>query len=144
MPTPNCPGCGNLKDACACAGQWTVIGLGGDDAVEIGKHGSMALRSGDAMIIISERQVADLLNILTHRARSPLWPERHQTTAPVYMIRNLLLLAGVDVPEASIAEWTAAQRKVAVDWATAMYLAASDNAVTVPKRPDFLPAQVEP
>ena len=53
-------------------------------------------------------------------------------------VRDLLLLAGVDVPIGTIRNWSPVHRESAVDWAAAAHLAASDNDVTVPDKPALL------
>lgn len=53
---------------------------------------------------------------------------------------DLLGVVGVSVPVEVIRDrWTKGQCLVAEEWASATYLAASDNPVTVPPRPAFLP-----
>lgn len=57
---------------------------------------------------------------------------------PAHVLRDLLLVVCVTVSEAAVEGWTPEQRKQAEEWASATHLAASDNDVTVPPRPDFL------
>lgn len=45
------------------------------------------------------------------------------------------------VPLEVIASWTQPQRDQAMEWAQAMHYEASDNPVTVPERPSFLPVE---
>ena len=52
--------------------------------------------------------------------------------------RDLLLLADVDVPLEVIKNWTPTQFCLAEEWATRVYLDASDNNVRIPKRPHCL------
>jgi hypothetical protein len=55
------------------------------------------------------------------------------------VLRDLLLLAAVDVSLETIETWTNEERLVAEEWAASVYLAASDNDVEVGTRPGFLP-----
>lgn len=51
---------------------------------------------------------------------------------------DLLSLVGVEVFEEDVALWTDEQVQQAENWASAMYLRASDNVISVPEKPDFL------
>lgn len=51
---------------------------------------------------------------------------------------DLLSLVGIDVYEEDVAEWTDEQVREAENWASALYLRASDNELGVPPRPDWL------
>lgn len=52
---------------------------------------------------------------------------------------DMLSLVCVTVPPERPAQWTQEQREQALNWAVAVHLDASDNDVTVPPRPEFLP-----
>jgi hypothetical protein len=54
------------------------------------------------------------------------------------VLRDLLLLADVDVPLETIEIWTNEERQAAEKWAASVHLAASDNDVEVGAKPDFL------
>jgi hypothetical protein len=54
-------------------------------------------------------------------------------------LADMLSLVCVTVPPAQLAAWTSEQREQAINWAVAVHLDASDNDVTVPPRPEFLP-----
>lgn len=55
-------------------------------------------------------------------------------------LKDLLLMVGVDVPVEIIGTWTMEQRDRAETWAAKYFLAANDNVIRIPQRPDFLPA----
>lgn len=58
---------------------------------------------------------------------------------PASVIRDLLLVVGVDVTQEAIQSWTPAQRAEAENWAARTHVNASDHDdVTVPERPAFL------
>jgi hypothetical protein len=52
-------------------------------------------------------------------------------------LRDVLLIAGADVPATEIARWTEMEGLLAYDWAVREHLAASDNAVRRRERPSF-------
>lgn len=54
------------------------------------------------------------------------------------VLRDLLLLVGVDVSLEVVEMWTYAERQAAEKWAASVHLAASDNDVEVGAKPDFL------
>ena len=56
------------------------------------------------------------------------------------ILRDILLLASVDVPLSHIREWTPEESALAEEWANKSYLRASDNPVRVPPKPEFLKA----
>ncbi len=58
---------------------------------------------------------------------------------PVSVVRNLLLMVDIEVPDIHIAAWTPEQRKQATTWAGDVSLAASDNDDVKPgPQPEFL------
>lgn len=54
------------------------------------------------------------------------------------IVRDMLLLSGIDVPEAIIETWTPSQRYEAQVWAAKAHLQASDNPVKAGPMPDFI------
>jgi hypothetical protein len=54
------------------------------------------------------------------------------------VLRDLLLLADVDVSLETIETWTNEERQAAEKWAASVYLSASDNDIEVGTRPGFL------
>lgn len=54
------------------------------------------------------------------------------------LLRDILLLASVDVPLEDIRQWTPEESAAAEAWASKSYIRASDNPVRVPPKPDFL------
>jgi hypothetical protein len=54
------------------------------------------------------------------------------------VLRDLLLLAGVNVSLDAIEMWTNEERLVVEEWAASVYLSASDNDIEVGTRPGFL------
>lgn len=57
----------------------------------------------------------------------------------VQVVRDALLLAGVQVREEDARTWSNLKAAEAYDWAMRTHLAASDNEITVPLRPSFIP-----
>jgi hypothetical protein len=51
---------------------------------------------------------------------------------------DLLSLVGVEVFEEDVALWTDEQVREAENWASALYLRASDNVLDVPPKPTWL------
>ena len=66
--------------------------------------------------------------------------DEDETVTPL-MQRDLLLLAGEDIPVAAIESWTAGQAAEVTTWAATEHLAASDNHVTRLPRPSVLDAK---
>jgi len=54
------------------------------------------------------------------------------------VLRDLLLCVSYDVPIDIIKQWDPERRQLVEDWAAAHHLAASDNIIEVPTRPDIL------
>lgn len=58
-----------------------------------------------------------------------------------YTTRLRLMMAAEEIAPETLAAWSDEQHREAQLWAVATAFAASDNAVKVPARPDFLPAR---
>lgn len=56
------------------------------------------------------------------------------------IVRDLLLLVDIDIPEPIIATWTPQEQYAAQRYAARAYLRASDNPVRVPPEPEFITA----
>lgn len=55
-----------------------------------------------------------------------------------FALHNLLSLIGLDVPHMDIQLWNDKEYSRVKKWAGATYLKASDNNITIPKKPKFL------
>lgn len=74
------------------------------------------------------RDVAPLLPSAT----APAWRREEEVTA------DLLRQVGIVAPADAVAQWTEADLREAEDWASALYLWASDKDIVVPPMPEFL------
>lgn len=61
-----------------------------------------------------------------------------QKETPVDVIRGVLSLAGVYLPQSVIDAWTWEQQEEAESWAASVHLEASDNDVQAPPKPAFV------
>ncbi|TCO57171.1 hypothetical protein [Actinocrispum wychmicini] len=83
-----------------------------------------------------------LANTLVGIVDGPPTPTEPRDTEGISdeVLTDLLALVGVIVSPELMAEWTIDQRAEAANWAGAVHLHASDNDVTVPRKPTFLDA----
>lgn len=70
-----------------------------------------------------------------------LWEAENREIPRTGVLRDLLLLVGVQVSKETIKRWSDHQKRKATEWASLVHLAASDNDVEIPNRPEFLPAE---
>lgn len=54
------------------------------------------------------------------------------------VLRDALLVAGIDIPDNDLTAWTAIEATIAYDWAMRTHLAASDNRIKTYPMPQFI------
>jgi hypothetical protein len=91
-----------------------------------------------------DEQAIDYLNRLIthvglHFAGEHFGPEHAESPRNDRVLADLLSLVEVTVSPATVNTWTDKQYDQAEQWAAATHLSASDNDVSIPQRPAFLP-----
>lgn len=62
----------------------------------------------------------------------------HPCFFPADIIETALLCVGIEIPKAILNSWTNHQTEQAFNWASRLHLAASDNNIRIPPKPDFI------